>query len=148
MRDIIPRCRGLFSCSRFAWLHVVARSLADRAKSTTTERKLECRTAESAPQSADGQTCSQACGEETDYCSAAAHEAECWGGSCVRECEVTAPDCPDGTICAVLTSAPETLGYCVLACMTADDCGGVFMYCPQPGGPCTSNEEEVPPWSS
>ena len=107
------------------------------------ERKLECR-AESAPQSADGQTCSQACGEETDYCSA----AECWGGSCVRECEVTAPDCPDGTICAVLTSISPPRGYCVLPCMTADDCGGVFMYCPQPGGPCTSDEEEVPPWSS
>ena len=104
------------------------------------ERKLDCRSAEAAPQSASGQTCSEACDAETD-CS-------CWGGTCVRECEVTASDCPDGTICAVLSAPVFGIadGYCVLPCMSADDCNPPFSYCPAPGGPCSSDEEEVPTW--
>ena len=104
------------------------------------ERKLECRSAESVPQSAMGQMCSEAC-ENDDDCN-------CWYGTCVRECEVTASDCPDGTICAVLTAEFSVIpqGYCVLPCLSPQDCDGDAPYCPQPGGPCSRVEGEAPPW--
>lgn len=106
------------------------------------ERKLECRSTQDAPQSALGQVCSEAC--------EAGPDCSCYFGTCVRDCEVTAPDCPDGTICAVLTSSSSLYpadAYCVLPCMSADDCGVFYPYCPEPGGPCSAVEGEVPPWN-
>jgi len=105
------------------------------------ERKLECRPTEDAPQSAVGQVCSEECDENS--------ECACWGGTCVRECEVTAPDCPDGSICAVLESPFEgPRSYCVLPCASADECRLPYPYCPEVGGPCSREEGEVPPWSA
>jgi len=102
------------------------------------ERKLDCRDAEAAPQTAAGQMCSESCDAESD--------CECWGGTCVRECDVTAPDCPEGSICAVSTIFVSQ-GYCVLPCASDADCSTLYPFCPEPGGPCSDVESEAPAWS-
>lgn len=110
-------------------------------------RSLECLPA-NGPQTAEGDVCSQLCGEGEAECE---DGAVCWGFAepkCIRSCDVTASECPDGTICATLVNPAQSEAYCVLPCSTAADCKDEsFPFCPVPGGPCSPEENEAPPWA-
>lgn len=107
-------------------------------------RGLECIEAR-APLSAAGLMCSIACDAEAEC-----DGGRCLGSTCVRECDISAADCPDGSVCAnwvtettdPMTGEPngsEVLGtFCVLPCFAQEDCTDPdYPYCPAPGGPCS-----------
>lgn len=106
---------------------------------------LECTPAR-APLSAAGSICSLEC-DADDECEGGL----CLGSTCVRECTLSAPDCPEGSVCAnwvIEISDPisgepkgsELLGtFCVLPCRSHEDCTDAdYPYCPSSGGPCAS----------
>ena len=95
------------------------------------ERGLEC-LGDGVRPGVVGQHCSAFC----------ANDAECGDGVCLnstfcaRVCDSTAPDCPEGTVCAGLSSGSTS--YCVLPCFSDEDCKDTGLpFCPTPGGACS-----------